>query len=345
MLLASLRLGILLVTLVASLHVAAAPRFWTLTGVPNTADRCCFEAATGYFSYDDSTNTISNWNVRVDGFQFVTLPPFIYVPGNSTVNVSPPSGATGPTFSFSAAISVPEEGGWFRISGVRQLQITPLTALDGSTATVSLDTSLSREALPSLVPTRVRQFNGTLTLTPVPPQVVIAQVDEFYHFALRHFFITADDAEKQALDTGVHFGWLRTGYSFKAYARGSSTGKSVHPVCRYYSPAIVEFEDGNEVGSDSHFFSADWDECAVVLRRYGYAYWLLEFDNAFQIALPDKSSGACPVGTIPVYRLWNQRVDSNHRYTTSAAIKAEMLGAGYLAEGYGPDGAVMCAVQ
>jgi hypothetical protein len=37
--------------------------------------------------------------------------------------------------------------------------------------------------------------------------------------------------------------------------------------------------------------------------------------------------------------------DSNHRYTTSAAIKADMLAAGYIAEGYGPDGVVMCAVQ
>ena len=60
----------------------------------------------------------------------------------------------------------------------------------------------------------------------------------------------------------------------------------------------------------------------------------------FQIDLPDKKTGACPVGTIPVYRLWNQRVDSNHRYTTSAAIKAQMLAAGYFDEGV-----VMCALQ
>jgi hypothetical protein len=68
-------------------------------------------------------------------------------------------------------------------------------------------------------------------------------------------------------------------------------------------------------------------------------------NNAFQINLPDRATGACPSGTIPVYRLWNQRADSNHRYTTSTAIRAQMLAAGYLAEGYGPDGVVMCAVQ
>ena len=46
MLIAHLRLGFLLATLVASLHVAAEPRFWTLTRVQ-------FEdgaVATGYFS-------------------------------------------------------------------------------------------------------------------------------------------------------------------------------------------------------------------------------------------------------------------------------------------------------
>jgi plasmid maintenance system antidote protein VapI len=50
-------------------------------------------------------------------------------------------------------------------------------------------------------------------------------------------------------------------------------------------------------------------------------------------------------GTIPLYRLWNQRADAGHRYTISAAIKAQMLAADYLAEGYGPDGVAMCAVQ
>jgi hypothetical protein len=230
----------------------------------------------------------------------------------------------------------------------RQLQIAPLTALDGSNATVSLDASLSREAIPSLGPTRVRSITGgSLTLTPVPPPIVVARVDEFYNPALRHYFITADDAEKQALDTGVHLGWQRTGESFQAYAKGSSTGDSIVPVCRYYSPPILGDPDegGTFPGFDSHFFTADAAECVTVFRRYENFFWGLEDDNAFQIALPDKASGGCAVGTVPVYRLWNQRVDSNHRYTTSAAIKAQMLAAGYLAEGYGADGVAMCAVQ
>ena len=41
-------------------------------------------------------------------------------------------------------------------------------------------------------------------------------------------------------------------------------------------------------------------------------------------------------GTIPIYRAWNNRIDSNHRYTTDAAVQQAMIAKGYIAEGYGP---------
>jgi hypothetical protein len=56
--------------------------------------------------------------------------------------------------------------------------------------------------------------------------------------------------------------------------------------------------------------------------------WGLEASEVFQMDLPDAVTGACPVGGIPVYRIWNQRVDSNHRYTTSIAIRDQMVGKG-----------------
>ncbi|MEO8755093.1 MAG: hypothetical protein ABI624_20720 [Casimicrobiaceae bacterium] len=62
------------------------------------------------------------------------------------------------------------------------------------------------------------------------------------------------------------------------------------------------------------------------------------------IALPDVATGDCPAGLVKVYRLWNNRADSNHRYTTDLALKATMIAKGYLAEGYGPDATIMCAV-
>src|SRR4030095_13090745 len=113
----------------------------------------------------------------------------------------------------------------------RQLQIAPLVSLDemtaglplqGVIATVSLDTASSKESIPSLGPTRVRSITaGALMFAGAPPPAVVVRVDEFYHDGLRHYFITADDAEKQALDTGVPAGWRRTGQSFQAHATGT----------------------------------------------------------------------------------------------------------------------------
>jgi hypothetical protein len=73
--------------------------------------------------------------------------------------------------------------------------------------------------------------------------------------------------------------------------------------------------------------------------------WELETGDAFEVNDPNTQTGACPDGTIPVYRLWNGRVDSDHRYTTDATIRKQMIQQGYVAEGYGPSGVVMCAVR
>ncbi len=346
MLLASIRLGILLATLVASLNVAAEPRVWTLTDVRiHRFSSYAFsdpptDPVTGYFVYDDATRTISNWSLRFPE-PFFDFPSFTYVPGNSLTYVADFGPPRQPFLGFSAAMNAP--GPDF---GVRQLQLVPLGLLDGSNTVVALDTSESRVDYILLGPATRRSIaTGSLTLTPQPPPVVIAQVDEFYHAGLRHYYITADDAEKQALDTGVNPGWQRTGESFKAYAAGSRAGGSINPVCRFYSPPIIDGGDEPDyVGADSYFFSADAGECMTVFRKWWW-FWGWPQDNVFQIDLPDKKTGTCPIGTIPVYRLGNQRVDSNHRYTTSAAIRTQMLDAGFVAEGYGPDGVAMCAVQ
>ncbi len=69
--------------------------------------------------------------------------------------------------------------------------------------------------------------------------------------------------------------------------------------------------------------------------------WLLETDNAFEVTLPDLATGVCPNGMDPIYRLWNKRVDSNHRYT--ARSRYAMVARGWVPEGYGPLGVAMCA--
>ena len=172
----------------------------------------------------------------------------------------------------------------------------------------------------------------------VIPQAVTAV--EYYNPALDHYFMSALQPDIDALDRGIIPGWRRTGFSFKVFPTQASGGAGVNPVCRFYIPP----QHGN-----SHFFSASLDECAAILQASmtdpNYSGYVLETSNAFYIALPDTMTGACPAGTIPVYRLWNQRIDSNHRYTTDLAIKAQMIAAGYAAEGYGPNKVIMCAVN
>jgi hypothetical protein len=167
-----------------------------------------------------------------------------------------------------------------------------------------------------------------------PPPVSIVPVIEYYAPSLDHYFITSIPLEIAALDNQTIPGWQRTGQSFNAYATGSDGPVGRVPVCRDYgSPAA---------GLDSHFYTASALECLDVITKFAGA-WLLESGEVFQINLPDIFTGICPAGTVPVYRLWNQRVDSNHRYTTSLMIRNQMLAKGYVSEGYGPLGVALCA--
>jgi len=161
-------------------------------------------------------------------------------------------------------------------------------------------------------------------------------VVEFYNATLDHYFISPLQDDIDALDSGRISGWNRTGYNFTAYGTAAEVA-GASPVCRYYIPP----QHG-----DSHFFSASPDECAAVAARVqtdpNYSGYILETPAAFFAPLPDLSTGACPAGFVPVFRLWNQRADSNHRYTADPAIRAQMIARGYASEGYGPLGVAWC---
>jgi hypothetical protein len=177
-------------------------------------------------------------------------------------------------------------------------------------------------------------FSGaSLSIPPVPVTVI-----EYFNAARNHYFISSLQPDIDALDTQRIPGWTRTGQSFGAYATAESGGPGAQPVCRWYIPP----QNG-----DSHFFSASVAECFAILQlklsNALYAGYVEETPQAFFIGLPDLATGACPLATVPVYRLWNQRVDSNHRYTTDPATKALMIALGYAPEGYGTDAVAMCA--
>ena len=182
-------------------------------------------------------------------------------------------------------------------------------------------------------PNVAANFTGQSVAVTAAPITVV----EYYNTALDHYFISPLAPDINALDMGLTRGWTRTGLNFKAYPSQASGGAGVNPVCRFY----IRPQHGS-----SHFFTASAAECNEVVVQTAinpsFSGYVFETPAAFYIALPDTTTGTCPAGTVPVYRLWNQRFDSNHRFTTDASVKSLMVASGYFAEGYGPDRVAMC---
>ena len=169
----------------------------------------------------------------------------------------------------------------------------------------------------------------------------VITVVEYYNAGLQHYFITADPAEAAVLDGGAFGGaWVRTGASFPAWDIAGAPAGTV-PVCRFFGTDRYR-SDGSRIGPNSHFYTADPAECAYVRTAYqsvasdgrSYPAWTYESD-AF--AVKALVGGACPAGTQPLYRTYNNgmRGDPGHRYSLDPAVLQAM--SGWLFEGL-----VMC---
>ncbi len=149
-----------------------------------------------------------------------------------------------------------------------------------------------------------------------PPLVRARQAVEFYHAFFGHYFVSIQEDEIAALDTGVFVGWARTGQTFNVFDLGSGHAD----VCRFFTTAFAP--------KSSHFYTPLAFECDLVKQNPDWIYEKI----AFQLRLPE--AGACPGGTIPLYRLYNNGLTGapNHRYTTSTAIRTQMIAQGYVPE-------------
>ncbi|HZQ62766.1 MAG TPA: hypothetical protein VFC24_15540 [Casimicrobiaceae bacterium] len=162
-------------------------------------------------------------------------------------------------------------------------------------------------------------------LDPVSPKVTAI---EYYHAGFNHYFITANPDEIRKLDDGTIPGWVRTGASFDVYA-GPNVDAAT--VCRFFSTAFDP--------KSSHVYTASPSECEKVKQNPDW-----QFEGVvFSVPVPD-ASGFCPGYSKPVYRLYNngQGGAPNHRYTTSIAIREQMLAQGWIGEGSGELGVAMC---
>jgi hypothetical protein len=172
------------------------------------------------------------------------------------------------------------------------------------------------------------QYTVTVIDPDSAPPIATVDVVEYYNAALDHYFITWIAAEIANLDAGrTPTRWTRTGATFKAYAPAQA---NTSDICRYYIPPAQ---------GDSHFFGRGTTECNAT--GAAHPNFVLEEPKFMFMVLP--TAGACPPGTIPIYRVFSNRPDANHRYMTDRATRDQMVGRGWLAEGDGADMVVMCA--
>ena len=161
---------------------------------------------------------------------------------------------------------------------------------------------------------------------PGNPKVIV----EYFHASTGHYFDTLFEADIVALDKGTIPGWRRSIGAFLAYESAADAPSGAVPVCRFFGPSFT-----------SHFYSASAAECDAVSMRWP-DLWVLETREAFYINVPDAQSGKCPAGTGPVYRLFNNQPQPNHRYVTDRALRDAMVRSGWVAEGFGPEYVVFC---
>lgn len=168
--------------------------------------------------------------------------------------------------------------------------------------------------------------NG-VDLGPVAAGPPTVDMIEYFNETLDHYFITWTADEIASLDARTTSPpWTRTGKSFKAFAT-AQTGTS--PVCRFYIPPAL----GN-----SHFFGRGDAECNAT--RAAHPDFVLEDPSYTQLFVPD--GGSCPTDSKPIYRVFNNLPDTNHRYTTDRYVRDAMVARGWLPEGDGADMVVMC---
>ena len=205
------------------------------------------------------------------------------------------------------------------------------TTFTGSVRTVAPTTTTLYSMIASNAGGSAPAVNITVFVD-VPPPPGTPTV-EFYNTTLKHYFVTASQAEAAGIDNGAAGpGWVRTGYSYDVQGfpvnAQSAQAKAffTNPVCRFYGTPGV--------GPNSHFYTVDDAECTAVKRDPGWFYEGI----AYHVQPP--VAGNCPAGTQPIFRLYNDRAkfnDSNHRFVTNLSTFQQMGERGWSMEGL-----VMC---
>lgn len=232
----------------------------------------------------------------------------------STVHITGIAGFGGTVFQKSMAIT--PDGAMLVVADENNAPSPPAPRIawySVSTGALSRSDSLPVNAQPRIV--------ATLRACAVKSAI------EYHHAAFDHYFATGIADEIAKLDSGTFAGWTRTGKQFNVYASGTS---GTTPTCRFFSTAFGV--------RSSHFYATSASECVTVKSNPSW-----QFEGEVFSTASAASDGTCASPLLPLYRLYNngQGGAPNHRYTTDAAVRTQMMTEGWVPEGAGP-GVVAC---
>ncbi|MEO8848187.1 MAG: choice-of-anchor D domain-containing protein [Casimicrobiaceae bacterium] len=198
------------------------------------------------------------------------------------------------------------------------------TATGGREADIAIDS-------PQLAALAILPLGGIGIRATLP---AIVSVVEYYDAAFDHYFMTPVASEIALCDARQPpcADWVRTGRSFNAYAITGAPAASA-AVCRFFNDSFAP--------RSSHFYALHGLGCEQTLAAF--PDWQLEYSALFNALLP-ATDGSCAAGAVPVYRVYNNGMGGapNHRFTTDFAVRAQMIAAGWVAEGNGI-GVAFCA--
>ena len=178
-------------------------------------------------------------------------------------------------------------------------------------------------------------LDASLALQSTLPGVAVAPpgtvpVIEYYRSDRDHYFMSADAAEIAFVDSVLAGTFQRTGELFYAWVDPQLAPVGAVPVCRFSAAGLI----------DSHYFTASAAECQFMLTHYP-GIWTLERAAAFYVLPPD-TNGACPAGTLSVYRFFDNRLDANQRHTIDLSVRRTMLNRAWVPQGVAPNNVIFC---
>lgn len=212
-------------------------------------------------------------------------------------------------------------GGGFAVGGFYWRVIPVLSGLPAGQYSVSVYRAVCQLGYPppqwNLRSTASFVVSSEAQTPPLPPSQL--RMWEFDNPSTLDYFMTADEREIVALETGKIPGWRST---FRSFPLEPTTGI---PMCRFFSASFP--------GKAPHFYTINPEECATLKNN---PHWI--FEGVVGYAELPASNGECASG-VPLYRAYNNGKFGapNHRYRAGNPL-ADMV----MYEGWVDEGIVAC---